>query len=555
MKGRTRIQESKTFKEEFKRRSPAEIIKEHLQLTGFENKAKALYQTVKELVENSLDATEMHGILPDIKVIIEEVDKKRSIVKVRVEDNGIGIPPQEIPKAFGTVFYGSKYVRRQTRGLFGLGVKAAVIYAQATTGVPVYIKSAQINSEYIYEYKISVDIAKNKPIIHHRRRIKNKDLWHGTIVELTLVGDWSRARSRIREYIKRTAIIAPYANLILKGPNILDEYKRTTTKLPPPPLIAKPHPRGIDIESLKMLIEEKVLENKLDPPTLYEFLLKEFDGVDRSLVKSFLEWMKMNPKLTIDKLSPDEISKLAAGMREFKAWKRPKAIALSPLGEELLAEGLRKVLEPEYVVAVSRKPQSYEGHPFIIEVGLAWGGKIPASEEPILLRYANKIPLIYDEKSCLCYKVVKRIDWAHYKVKFPAPLAILIHICSTKIPYSQLNKEVISEKEEIAREMESAIREAARKLKRYLLTLEREKQVRQKYINITKYIGEVSRALAIIMKSNAIGRKLEKQLYSMANQLILSRRKEILLARDLIKLKAEIKAPEGFIEYTRKIRR
>ncbi|RLF16718.1 MAG: DNA topoisomerase VI subunit B [Thermoprotei archaeon] len=485
--------------EEYKGLSPAEFFYRNREIAGFSNPTRALYQTVRELVENSLDATEMFGILPDIYVEVEEINPKENVVSVRVRDNGIGVPPEEAPNVFGRVFYGSKYKLRQSRGIFGLGVKMAVLYAQMTTGKPCEIRTATPKSDYIYSFKILIDISKNKPIIVSKRKEKNTKRWHGTDVRLILEGNWSGSKNRIAEYIKRTAMIAPYANITFRGPGVELIFKRVTKKLPEPPETGKPHPKGVDIELLKQLISG--FKNlKEDPPTLQEFLVTCFDSVGTITARRFLEWAGFDPNVRIDKLRIRDLEKLARRMKEYNEWRRPRATPLSPLGEDLLMKGVKEILKAEFVTAVTRKPASYGGHPFIVEVALAWGGEIKPMERPLLLRFANKIPLLYDEGADVSRKVVDNIDWNQYKVKMPAPLAVVTHICSTKVPFKGVGKEAIADVPEIEKEIENAIKEAARRLRRYLSKKEKEMEVKVKYVTITKYADEVARALAIITK-------------------------------------------------------
>jgi len=503
--------------EEYRGLSPAEFFYRNREIAGFSNPTRALYQTVRELVENSLDATEMFNILPDIYVEIKELSPKENIVSVTVRDNGIGVPQDEVPKVFGQVFYGSKYKLRQSRGIFGLGVKMAVLYAQMTTGKPCEVKTAVPKSEYVYSFKILIDISKNKPIVLSKRKEPNPKKWHGTEVKLILEGNWSGSKSRITEYIRRTALIAPYANITFKGPGIDLYFKRVTTKLPEPPEIGKPHPKGVDIELLKKLISGyKQVKN--DPPTIQEFLVDCFDSVGEITAKRFLEWAGFKPNIRIDQLKIRDLEKLARRMKEYDEWRRPKATPLSPLGEDLLRKGVKEILKAEFATAVTRKPSSYSGHPFIVEVAIAWGGEIRPSDKPLLLRFANKIPLLYDEGVDVSRKVVDHIDWSQYKVKMPAPLAIITHICSTKVPFKGVGKEAIADVPEIEREIENAIKEAARRLRRYLSKKQRELEIKMKYVTITKYADEVARALAIITGKNkkiylnAINRLVESKI-------------------------------------------
>jgi len=470
----------------------AEWFRRNKELAGFHNSTRALYQTIRELTENSLDATETYGILPTVYLRVKIEDEQKSWVSVYAEDNGIGIPGDEIPNVFGRVFYSSKYRIKQHRGVFGLGLKMVVLYAQSTTNKPVYVRSATVRSDKIYEYQIMIDTNKNSPIILDRREYPNRYKWHGTAVKVYLEGNWLGAKKRIEEYIRRTAIIAPYAEIVFKGPDLELWFKRRTTKLPPAPKEGLPHPKSVDVDTLKQMIQAS------RGMTLLEFLTENFDAVGEGTAKTFLEWAGFNPNAKVAGLTPEELVRLVEKMKQYEGWRRPRADWLSPVGAELLEIGAKAILGAEAVFAVTRRPESYGGHPFIVEAAVAWGGQIPPSDKPILLRYANKIPLLYDEGADVARKVVDEFHWDNYKVKFPAPLAVIIHVCSTKIPYASAGKEAIAEVPEIEKEMRLALRDAAKKLRLYLSRKEREQELLNKYISLAKYVDEVAHNFSII---------------------------------------------------------
>lgn len=487
-----------TAREKFTSISPAEFFKKNPELVGFSNPARALYQTVKELVENSLDATDVHGILPTIKISIDLVDEEKQIYRVNVEDNGIGIPPHIIPLAFGKLLYSSKYVIRQTRGMYGLGVKAAVLYSQMYQERPIEVSSSPIGSKRIYTVKLKIDVSKNEPIIYERYSTTNSSGWHGTSVTIYLYADWSRIKQKLYDYIKRTYIITPYAEFIFKDPEgNVTYYPRLTTKLPKPPKEVKPHPYGVDAELIKSLIQRNGNGKSI---SIKEFLMNEFQSIGEATANSLLELAGIQKDKDINSLTDEEIIKLVDVMKKYEDFRPPTAESLSVIGEELIVLGLKKIFNPEFVTAVTRKPKAYQGHPFIVEVGLAYGGSIQPNSEPLLLRYANKVPLIYDEKSDVSWKVVSEIDWKRYGIEEELyPLVIMVHLCSTKIPFKSAGKESIAEVEEIEKEIKNAIMQAARRLKDYIHEKKKEEEVKRRLITYLKYIPEVSRSLSVFI--------------------------------------------------------
>ncbi|MEM0065479.1 MAG: DNA topoisomerase VI subunit B [Sulfolobales archaeon] len=486
--------------ESFKSISPAEFFYKNKEIAGFSNPARALYQTIRELVENSLDATENHGILPTVKVSIRELDvvPEGAYYEVVVEDNGVGIPPKYVPQAFAQLLFSSKYVLRQSRGMFGLGAKMAVLYAQITTGYPAEVIVAPIKSKHIYSFKLKIDIRENKPVILNFTTTSNILGKHGTTVRLITLGDWARSKQRIYEYIKRTAIIAPYAEILFRDPdsNYL-LFERTIDKLPPPARETLPHPHGVDIETMK-----SILKSLADRPIL-ESLVESFQGIGVMTAQRILAEAGIKQEKKSGELTDPEVEALVRVMRSFKDIKPPRADHLSYLGEEIIVAGLKKAFEPEFATAITRKPSVFEGHAFIVEVGIAYGGKVPVVEKPLVLRYANKIPLLYDEGSDVVFKVLdekKGIDFKVYEIEFPSPLVILTHICSTKIPYRGVGKEAVADIPEIEEEVESALREALRELRSYILKKRKELEEIEKAVAIAKYIPEIANSLSKMYK-------------------------------------------------------
>jgi DNA topoisomerase-6 subunit B len=478
---------------------------------------------VRELVENSLDAAESLKIPPDIYVRLSfegEVSKETQIYKLRVEDNGSGITPRHIPSAFGQVLYGSKYKLKQQRGTFGLGGKMAVLYGQIMTHQPALVTSSTGTAK-IYSFKLMIDIQRNRPLILDRKVLINKEQWRGTIVEFCLEGDYLRAMPKIIEYFKQTAMVNPYANLTFVDPKgRLYKFTRATMEMPEPPKETLPHPYGVDVELLQRLIQITPYKNML------EFLRHHFHRVGEITAQKFLifsglitascpehgtlspdqiNWVEGKPtwsrcgkevKLSSSKnpkrLSHEEIVRLMQNLKKFKEFLPPDASCLSPLGEELLKAGIMKELKPEYLVVHQRKPSTYAGHPFIVEMGIAYGGEIPKKGNFMIYRFANRIPLLYDEASDVSFKVINDMNWRRYKVSPDMPIAVVVHICSTKVPYKTVGKEFIADRPEVKREVANALREVARQLQHFLTRREHVDKERKRLGIFAKYLPKIA---------------------------------------------------------------
>lgn len=422
----------------------------------------------------------MANVLPEIYVRLshDEEESGNNIYTLRIVDNGSGIPAPQVPLAFGQFLFGSKYRLRQARGTFGLGGTMAILYGQITTNKSVHIVSSTGTSR-TYEYRLMIDIQRNKPIILdrgvHVNKKTNGERWHGVVVEFHLEGDYYRAMPKILDYIQETAIANPYANITFVDPRgRLHKFDRTAAEMPPPPKETLPHPHGVDVETIQRIIRICTSTRMLD------FMKAYFHRVGEQTSRQFLKFANIDEKRDPRKLRPEEIVKLVQAMKNFNEFLPPDASCLSPLGEDLLRAGILKELEPEFAAVCRRKPSTYSGHPFIAETAIAYGGKLPNKNDIVLYRFANKIPLIYDESEDVSWKVVRSINWRRYRVTPDMPVAVFVHLCSTKIPYKTVGKEIIADIPEVSREILNGIREVARQLRRYLSRKERVKmQVRR----------------------------------------------------------------------------
>ena len=508
-----------TVAEVFQEISAADFFYRNRDIAGFTSPSRAIYSTIRELIENSLDACETGGTPPEIYVRLSHESGPLDgpgTYDLRVEDNGIGVPGDVIPSAFGQVLYGSKYKLRQTRGTFGLGGKMALLYGQITTHKEAQIVSSNNPKNKITEVALRTDIQQNKPIVLKKKARPNKTHWRGTIIEFKTEADYARAMSKILEYFKQTAIIVPYANLTFVDPRgRLYRFIRGTTKVPPAPTETSPHPHGVDVETVQRML--KLTNAK----SLQEFLRKQFQRIGDTTARNFLKYAgfaseEEGPKKRRRKLSkrelekrnprnllPIDVVKLVNAMKSYEDFLSPDPTSLSPLGEDLLATGIKKELgitEEEtqngtaFVTTLQRKPATYSGFPFIIEVGLASSKSIESEGKILLFRFANKIPLLFDEASDVSWKVVNQlVDWRNYRVIPGAtPLAVFVHVCSTKIPYKTVGKEFIADRPEVEHEILNAIREAGRNLRLYLSRREHLAQEKKRVDVFEKYLPKVA---------------------------------------------------------------
>jgi len=442
--------------------SPSEFFYRNRDLAGFTNPARALYMAVRELVENSLDSAEMAGIRPDVYIRIVADNPNPEVpdpkpYRLSVIDNGTGVAPQHVPSAFGKVFYGSKYVLRQSRGMFGLGGTMAILYGQITTNRPVTITTSP-DGKRRYGFQMMIDIGENRPTVLKRFNT-NANGTTGTRVDIVLEGDYLRASQKIGDYFKQTAMVASYANLTFVDPlGQITFYERATTAMPVPPKETLPHPYGVDVEAFKRIVK---LSEEHD---MKSFMVTHFHRVGDKIATKFLEFAGVSPKLPPKRLNTNQIVAVVDALQRFPDFLQPDAAVLSPIGKDILMTGINKELGPEFSTVVTRPPSSYSGFPFLVEVGVAYGGKVlqPGVK---LFRFANRIPLLYDESSDVSFEVLnEEVDWRRYHVPPDAPVGVITHICSTRIPYKTVGKEYIADRPEIQREIRNAAREALRQL-------------------------------------------------------------------------------------------
>ena len=484
------------MKETYSEISPSDFFYRNRDLAGFTNPSRALYSAVRELVENSLDACELESIPPEIYTRITSFDMTqgedpREYI-LRVQDNGPGVAPDNTPEAFGKVLYGSKYKLRQSRGMFGLGGKMALLYGQITSNRPVSIQTS-VDGVKKYTYRLMIDIERNKPLVLEKK-VEEANGRRGTVVEVVLEGDYFRSNQKIQDYFKQTALVVPYANITFLDPTgRITYYIRTTEEMPPPPKETLPHPHGIDVEFMRRLIRQS------KESTLSKFMIRQFHRVGEKTVVKFSQFAGLDVNRDPKSLSDEEIVNLVIMMHRYDDFLPPDADCLSPLNEKIFSAGIIKEIAPEFFTIVVRPPSAYSGFPFIVELALTYGGKVlePGIK---LYRFANRIPLLYDETPDVSWKVVhEEIDWRRYKIPQEAPIGVVINISSTRIPYKTVGKEYLADRPELERELKNAVREALRKLSTYLSKRTTEEHEKRKINLYTKYlplIANFSRELA-----------------------------------------------------------
>ena len=493
--------------------SISEFFTKNRHLLGFDNPRKALLTTVKEAVDNALDACEEMKVLPEIKVFIEETSQER--YKVTIEDNGPGIVKAQIPNIFAKLLYGSKFHHlKMSRGQQGIGISAAALYGQLTTGKPIRIISKIGEHAKAHYYELHLNTKTNEPEItkYEEREWDGKE--HGTKVQIELEGKYFEGKSSIEEFLQLTAISNPHAQIIFKNPSgQVIEYPRASDDLPKEPKEIKPHPYGIELGILiKMLNDTK-------SHTLSSFLQDDFSRVSLGVAKEICEKSGLETNTKPKNITREEADKIFQTIKTVKIM-APPTDCLSPIGEERLLKGLKKEINAEFYTAVTRPPFVYRGNPFSIEIGLAFGGDLPKDDFARVIRYANKVPLQHQAGACVLTKSIIQTAWKNYGMSqsrgtLPSgPIIIVIHIASVWVPFTSESKEAVASYPEIMKEVKLALQDAGRKLALYVRKTIRAREQQERVNLFEKYIPELAKALAELSeeKPEKIQEELEKSL-------------------------------------------
>lgn len=482
--------------------SVSEFFAKNRHLLGFDNKRKSLSTTIKEAVDNSLDACEEAGFLPEISV--EIIDMGNDRFRVIIEDNGPGIVKKQIPNIFAKLLYGSKFHKlSQSRGQQGIGISASVMYAQLTTGRPAKITSKTSPEKSAHYYELTIDMQKNKPEI-----LKDEEIdWikeRGTRIELDLEGSYQKGQQSVDEYLKQTAITNPHATIIYTNPKAEQIiFARATETLPPEAKEIKPHPYGVELGILQKMLKWT------DARTLQSFLTSEFSRIGNNTAKQICENARLLPNTKPKNINRDMVEQLINGIKQTKIIS-PPTDCISPIGEELLLKGLKKEINAEFYSAVTRPPSVYRGNPFQIECAIAYGGKQESEGQIRIMRFANRVPLQYQQGACGVTKAIIQTAWRNYGLSqsnssIPqGPVTVILHIGSVWVPFTSESKEAIAHYPEILKEMKLALQECGRKLGSYINKKKNVGKELQKRSYIEKYLPHVVNSISEILKLTKI---------------------------------------------------
>jgi|TARA_Y100000814_G_scaffold129521_1_gene93690 DNA topoisomerase-6 subunit B len=493
----------------------SEFFEKNKHFLGFDSLQRSIITAVKEAVDNSLDACEEARILPDLKVKISKIDSKKDILELETEDNGPGIPQRSIEKVFGQLLFGSRFhAIRQSRGQQGIGITGVVMYSQLTTGKPTHVLSKISSDDTAVSVNIGLDTRKNKAVKSDQTRIiwENDDLSkkeHGLRVTTRMKAKYQRGRQSVFQYLRMTSIVNPHADITFTDPDgETFHWPRVTERLPSKVDAIKPHPHGIELGQLQRMCRES------SDSRMTVFLRQNFSGVSMRAAKELCEAAELEITTKPKSLKPDNVRALLEafqGEREVngKAIKllSPPTNCLSPIEEMLIKKGLSKTIDSKFVSTMTRAPTVSHGNPFQVEVGLIFGEGMVADKHVEVLRFANRVPLMYQQGGCLLTKAIESVDWRQYGLEQAGgkgvpkgPAAILVHLASTNVQFTSEAKEALSDNEFVFEETRKAMLEMGRGLRKHLEKKKKMAKTREKFELINDILPAIAEKSAAILE-------------------------------------------------------
>ena len=523
--------------------SVSEFFLKNRHLLGFDSPRRALLTAVKEAVDNSMDACEEAGIVPEIGVDLEQIADAR--FRVTITDNGPGIVRAQIPKIFAKLLYGSKFHRlRMSRGQQGIGISAAGMYGQLTTGAATKILSRTKSLKTAHAIAVMIDTKQNKPAILSDTEQDWKPTFqavdaegqpdgepkiynHGTSVAIEMEAQYQRGKQSVDEFIKQCAIVNPHLTLHYalklkpkavaaiadRGPGpavpateeVRATFVRAVKDMPKIPNEIMPHPHGVELGILMQMLKDT------ESRTVRSALSTDFSRVSSAVALDICTRAGLNPKANPTKTAHNEAEALYKAIQETKLM-RPPTDCLSPIGEEQILAGLQKEIKADFYTSLTREPAVYRGNPFQIEIGIAYvkpeetKDQEMGQEDPVrVLRFANRVPLLYQPGACAITKAVSGVNWKSYGLNQPrdaiplGPVALMVHMASVWVPFTSESKDAVAGYQEIIDEMTLGMQECGRRLSVFLNKRNRELEAARKRNYMELYIPHLALGLKQIL--------------------------------------------------------
>lgn len=496
--------------------STAEYFAKNLQQVGFSSPIKAVLTTLKEAVDNSLDACESNHILPEIEIEIVKVGmgstKNTDLIKIVVEDNGPGIEADDLAKVFGEYLASSKFGRGQcSRGQQGIGISAATTWAQITNAKGVQVVSKTKSMRKAISAQVDVDIKTNTGVLKNKETVELKNKDHGVRVEFLIDGRIQlNGDGGLLTYIEGTALLNPHVTMKYKladGDWITTE--RVSQQSPDIPEATLPHPHTF---KLGEFITHATLYGKI---SLAKFLKTGFSRISDQSINDFVK--AGMPKNLVEKpvtsLSEEEFKKVFQAIQATQLM-APSTKSVLTVGEEALSKSINRLGKVDFFSVMTRKPTICDFKPVVVEVALARFIDRGDNEQPVqLLRFANRVPLQFDKSGCAITWAIESVNWKSYGLAQPKdslPLGsyvFAVSVVSPFIKFKNASKETIDASDELVEEIRRALMQAGQKLSRHIKHEMKEADLERKLAHIEQFGPILVEKLVLIAGASEARRK------------------------------------------------
>lgn len=496
--------------------STAEYFAKNLQQVGFSSPLKAVLTTLKEAVDNSLDACEETGILPDLDIEVIKVGtgstKNTDLVKIVVEDNGPGIDPENLAKVFGEYLASSKFGRGQcSRGQQGIGISAATTWAQMTNAKGVQVISKTKAMRKAISAQVDVDIKTNTGVVKNKEMIDWKNKVSGVRVEFLMDGRIQlNGDGGLQTYIEGTALLNPHVTMKFKlGDLDWQKTDRVSNESPDIPEATLPHPHTF---KLGEFITHATLYGKV---SVAKFLKTGFSRVSDQSISDFVK--SGMPKGLVEKpitsLNEEDFKKVFRAVQATTLIS-PSTKSVLTVGEDSLSKSINRLGQVDFFSVVTRKPTICDFKPVVVEVALARFINRGEEGAPVqLLRFANRVPLQFDKSGCAITWAIESVNWKSYGLSQPkeslpqGPYVFAVSVVSPFIKFKNASKETIDASEELVEEIRRALMQAGQKLSRHIKHEMKEADLERKLAHIEQFGPILVEKLVLLAGANDARRK------------------------------------------------
>jgi DNA topoisomerase-6 subunit B len=495
--------------------SVSQYFSKNLQQVGFSSPTKAVLTTLKESVDNSLDACEDAGILPEITVVIEKLGagslKGSDKILIRVLDNGPGIDEDNIAKVFGEYLASSKFGRgRCSRGQQGIGISAATTWAQLTNALGAQVTTKTKDMKKAISCVVEVDIKHNKGIIKNEQKI-DWDRSHGTSVEFIIDGRIQlNGEAGLISYLMGTTLVNPHLTLHYELPETEKvTIARVTQDLPQVPEATEPHPHT-------MKLGEFIAHSHLSHDKVGNWLKNAFSRISDTTIKDLMKAgiPKKIFDTSVDGINDQQFKDLFSAIQNTELM-APSTRSVLSIGEESLAKSIKRLGDVDFFSVVTRKPAICDFKPVQIEVAIARLAETSGdSESPVQIqRFANRVPLQFDKSACAVFQSISSVNWRAYGLTQPkdslplGPYIIAVSVVSPFIKFKNASKETIDGSDELIEEIRLALIQSGQKLSKYIKKEMKADELEEKIKHIEKFAPILVDTICRITKVGADRKK------------------------------------------------